>query len=112
MSSRQKPPLTGTWNNLFFMNTVISQALATGLPVITTYHSGLPDQVKDGKNGFLVGEGDYQALAARILYFIDHPEEWPQMSRFGREHVKKNYNSSSLIEKQIDCYRRVLGEMN
>ena len=55
------------------MNTIISQALATGLPVITTRHSGLPDQVIDGKNGFLVDEGDFTSLAERIIYFMDHP---------------------------------------
>ena len=62
------------WNN--FMNLVITQALATGLPVITTRHSGLPDQVKDGVNGWLVDEGDYQTLAKKIVYFLDRPELW------------------------------------
>lgn len=90
------------------MNLVISQALATGLPVITTRHSGLPDQVKDGKNGYLVDEGDYQALAEKILYYFDHSEMWPNFSRYGREHVEKNYNSAILMEKQINFYKKIL----
>ena len=90
------------------MNVIISQALATGLPVITTRHSGLPEQVKDGKNGFLVDEGDYKALADKILYYMDHPELWVKFGKFGRKHVMKNYNSKILIEKQIDFYYQVL----
>lgn len=90
------------------MNTVISQALATGLPVITTRHSGLPDQVKDGKNGFLVEEGDYQALAEKIVHMIDHPELWGGFGEFGRVHVLEHYDAKKLIERQIDYYEGVL----
>jgi len=90
------------------MNVIISQALASGLPVITTRHSGLPEQVIDGKNGFLVDEGDYKALAERILYMIEHPEIWAKLGRFGRLHVEKNYNSKVLIERQVSIYERLI----
>ena len=90
------------------MNVIISQALATGLPVIATKHSGLPDQVKDGQNGFLVEEGDYRSLAEKILYMMEHPEIWPELGLFGREHIKRNYNSPDLIERQIEFYYEVL----
>ncbi len=92
------------------MNVVISQALATGLPVIATKHSGLPEQVIDGKNGFLVDEGDFRALAEKILYFIDHFEIWPQFSVFGRNHVEEKYDSAELIDKQIKYYDELLRE--
>jgi len=90
------------------MNTVISQALATGLPVITTQHSGLPDQVKDGKNGFLVPEGDYHALAEAIIRYLEHPELWDAMGEFGRKHVLENYDSKKLIDEQIKLYEDCL----
>ena len=63
------------------MNTVVSQALAVGVPVITTRHSGLPEQVIDGTNGFLVAEGDYVALAERILTIADHPDLLPRLTQ-------------------------------
>ena len=90
------------------MNTVISQALATGLPVITTKHSGLPDQVIDGHNGYLVNEGDYEALADKILHFIDHPELWKDLSLNSRSHVQDNYDSGKLIDLQIQYYNDVI----
>lgn len=92
------------------MTTSAIQALATGLPVIATRHSGFPDQIKEGKNGFLVAEGDYEALAEKILYMMDHPELWPQFGRFGRAYMMEHYDSSPLIEKQIAYYRNILSE--
>lgn len=89
------------------MNTVISQALATGLPVIATRHSGLPDQVLDGVNGFLVDEGDYQALADRIIYAMDHPEVLAEFGAAGRRHVLENYDANVLIGRQIEYYEQL-----
>ncbi len=90
------------------MNVIISQALATGLPVITTRHSGLPEQVIDGYNGFLVPEGDFKALADAIVRIIEHPELWAEMGRNGREHVLKNYNFETVINKQAEIYSKLL----
>lgn len=90
------------------MTTSVIQAAATGLPIIATYHSAFSDQVKEGKNGFLVPEGDYEALAERILYIMDHPELWPEFGKFGRELVLRQYDSAALIEKQIEIYKEIL----
>ena len=89
------------------MNTVVSQALATGLPVITTRHSGLPEQVTDGENGFLVDEGDYRALAERILALAEQPDLLPELGARGRARVARDYNATILIERQIEVYRRL-----
>ena len=90
------------------MNVAISQAMATGLPVIATRHSGLPDQVQDGMNGFLVPEGDYQVLAEAIIRMIQHPELWPEFGQNSRRIVEQKYNAEAVIEKQIEFYRSVL----
>lgn len=92
------------------MNTVISQALATGMPVITTKHSGLTEQVIEGKTGFLVDEGDFVALAEKILYFMDHADIWAGLSISGRRHVKENYDAGGLLDEQIRCYEETLGQ--
>lgn len=89
------------------MNTVVSQALAVGLPVIATRHSGLPEQVTDGVNGLLVEEGDYAALAARILELLAQPELIPVFSENGRRHVAEHYDANTLAERQIDAYLEV-----
>jgi len=84
--------------------------MATGLPVITTLHSGLPEQVIDGRNGFLVPESDYKTLADKIEILIQRPELWSELGRNGRIHVAKCYNSDIMIERQIDCYLELTQE--
>ncbi|PIT90786.1 MAG: hypothetical protein COU22_00300 [Candidatus Komeilibacteria bacterium CG10_big_fil_rev_8_21_14_0_10_41_13] len=90
------------------MTTSVMQALATGLPAITTNHSAFPDQIIEGRNGFLVEEGDYKALAEKILYYMDHPDLWPEFSKFGRQLVMEKYDSQNLIERQIEYYKKLL----
>jgi colanic acid/amylovoran biosynthesis glycosyltransferase len=90
------------------VNTVVSQALATGLPVITTRHSGLPEQVLDGVNGLVVAEGDYAALAERILELARHPELLAVFGTNGRRHVEDHYDTAGLIERQLELYRWVV----
>jgi colanic acid/amylovoran biosynthesis glycosyltransferase len=90
------------------VNLVVSQALATGLPVITTRHSGLPEQVQDGVSGFVVEEGDFQALADRILFLADHSELLTTFGKEGRRHVAEHYNAATLVERQIAAYHEVV----
>ena len=89
------------------MNLVVSQALACGLVVVTTRHSGLPEQVLDGVSGFVVEEGDWHALADRIVQLAAHPEVLPEMGRAGREHVERRYDAVALIDRQLDAYREL-----
>jgi len=86
------------------VNTVVSQAMATGLPVITTNHSGLPEQVVNGKNGLIVPEASPEALAEAILLLMERTDLWPDFGRYGRRHVAEHYNSKKLISRQIDYY--------
>lgn len=90
------------------MNTVITQALATGLPVVATRHSGFPDQVEDGVNGYLVPEKDPTALAKKIAEYLDHPERWRAMSEAAHKHAELHYDSHALMDRQVALYERVL----
>jgi glycosyltransferase involved in cell wall biosynthesis len=49
---------------------VIPEAMASGLPVITTAVKGLPEIVKDGENGYLVPPHDHEQLADRIIRLL------------------------------------------
>ena len=51
------------------------EAMAIGRPVITTDVPGCRDTVIDGVNGFLVPKWNPQALAEKMIYFIEHPEQ-------------------------------------
>ncbi len=89
------------------MNTVVSQAMATGLPVIVTNHSGLPEQVVDGRNGFVVPEGDVEALAEKINTLMERPDLWAPFGQFGRAHALRHYDAGPLTQQQVECYREL-----
>ena len=92
------------------MTTSVLHALATGLPTITTNHGAFSEQIVEGKNGFMVDEGDYRALADKILFMMENQELWPSMGHFGREHVKKNFNLEILIDQEADLYKKIIKE--
>jgi colanic acid/amylovoran biosynthesis glycosyltransferase len=87
---------------------VLMEAMATGLPVISTYHSGIPELVKNGKSGFLVPERDIKGIADKLKYLILHYEERLEMGRAGREIIEKEYDIKILNKKLIDIFIKIL----
>lgn len=90
------------------MNVSISQAMACGLPVIATRHSGFPDQILDGITGLIIPEGDWEALAQAIYELIEHPDRWGFMGRAGREHVEKKYDNAAILDEQVKLYNELI----
>jgi len=64
---------------------VVLEAMAAGLPVITTRNSGCGDFVRDGENGWLVPAGDAAALAGRLRWCVEHRDRLPQMGECSRQ---------------------------
>ncbi|MEM3137472.1 MAG: glycosyltransferase [Thermofilaceae archaeon] len=89
---------------------VVTEALASGKPVIGSNVGGIKDQIIDGFNGFLVPPRDSQAIAERILYFIDNPSEARRMGMNGRRLAEESFNIEKRICKIIQLYERVLSE--
>ena len=86
----------------------LMEAMATGLPVISTWHSGIPELVEDGVLGFLVAERDVAGLAAKLDYLSDRPELQQQMGQAGRGQVQENYNIDRLNQRLGEIYQEVL----
>lgn len=84
---------------------VLMEAMAMGLPVVSTQHSGIPELVKDGVSGYLVPERDPDALADRLEYLVRHPDTWPDMGKAGRICVENHYNIDTLNKKLVDIYQ-------
>lgn len=87
---------------------VLKEAMATGLPVVSTFHSGIPELVEDGVSGFLVPERDSEALANRLLHLLNNRERWAAMGRAGRNRVEAEYDIRALNRQLIELYRDVL----
>lgn len=87
---------------------VVSEALACGKPVIGTNVGGIPDQIIDGYNGFLVKPRDPQAIAERIIYLIDNPDKAKRMGMNGRKIVEEKFSVEKRIDRIIGLYKRIL----
>ena len=79
---------------------VILEALASARAVITTFTPGCKETVIDGQNGFFVPTHNPQAVAEKIKYFIEHPQEIERMGRMSLELCKNKYEVS-IINKQM-----------
>ncbi|MGE0009513.1 MAG: glycosyltransferase [Candidatus Babeliales bacterium] len=90
------PSITSRNGNEEGIPVSIMEAMARGLPVISTYHSGIPELVQDKITGFLVPEKDVNALSEKMEYLIEHPELWRVMGKAGRARIEEEFN----LEKQ------------
>lgn len=86
----------------------IKEAMATGLPVVSTYHAGIPELVIDKKTGFLVSEKDVGGLVERLNYLINHPELWEKLGSNGREVVEEKFNLFTQVRKLEEIYESLL----
>ena len=64
---------------------VVFEAMATGVPVIATAVSGIPEIIQNEITGFLVPPGDEEALAERLRWVLKHPQEAKAMGHRARE---------------------------
>jgi len=67
------------------------EAMATGLPVLATRHGGIPEAVDDGRNGFLVAEGDAGGLAAAAVRLCADPGIYASMAVAARESMQERF---------------------
>ncbi len=85
------------------------EAQASGLPALTTWHSGIPELVVDGKSGYVVSERDTQSLIERLRHLVDHPELWPSMGRAGRAIVEAGFDLRRQTDELEALYDGLLG---
>lgn len=88
----------------------LQEAQASGLPVLSTYHNGIPEGVLEGESAFLVHERDVGALSERLSFLLDHPEVWPEMGEAGRKFVAGRYDVTSLNRRLVSIYEAVLND--
>jgi glycosyltransferase involved in cell wall biosynthesis len=72
--------------------TVIMEAMAAGLPVISTPLGGIPEMVEDGVNGELVREHDPAGIATALERLLDDPERARRLGDRGREIAREKFS--------------------
>jgi trehalose synthase len=86
----------------------VSEALWKGTPVVASNVGGIPSQVIDGKNGFLLDAFDYDEFSKKIIYMLKHPNIVKNMGRFGKNHVKNNFLITRHLLDYIQLMKKVI----
>jgi colanic acid/amylovoran biosynthesis glycosyltransferase len=88
--------------------TVILEAQAMGMPVVSTLHADIPYVTVPGKSAILVQERDVTGLNAALSHLLNHPEAWEEMGRAGRAHIESYHNIVHEVSALEDKYFRLL----
>ncbi len=88
-------------------NTLL-EAMATGLPVVSTGVGGATEIIESGLNGYLVDVGDYQSIAILIERLVSKPSLAEAIGREARATVEMKFGWSTAIEKYVEVYRRLV----
>jgi glycosyltransferase involved in cell wall biosynthesis len=102
------PSVTAKSGDKEGMPNVIKEAMATGLPVVSTWHAGIPELVKDGESGFLVDERDVGGLSNRLSFLLSDPELRRKMGNIGREIIRERFDLTQQIKKLEEIYKTLL----
>ncbi len=74
------------------MPRTVLEAMSTGRPILTTDVPGCRETVIPGENGYLVPKANAQALAERMVWFIENPDQWERMGKRSRELAEEKYD--------------------
>ena len=91
------------------LGTSVLDAMAAGLPVIVTEAGGLPEMIRNRRNGLVVPPADPAALAEALVSVVQDASFRASAGRNNREDVKR-FSARSTAEKTLELYRRVSGE--
>jgi len=89
---------------------VLMEAMACGVPVVSTRITGIPELIEDGVDGLLVAPGDSAALAAAIRKLILDPELRMSLGKAARAKVAAHYNLSVNGPAMVDLFERNLSQ--
>lgn len=86
----------------------IVDAMATGMAVISTKHSDIPEIVIDGLTGYLAEENNLSTLEKCFLEIFNFPERIGELGERGRERVEKEFNAKVQICRLENIYNELL----
>jgi len=83
----------------------VLEAQAAGLPVISTYHGGIPDVVINGETGLLSNEFDIESMAANMKRILKEKGLAKQLGDAGRKRVNENFSMEKhlgILQNEIE----------
>jgi len=91
-----------TASEIEIQSSVVLEAAATGLPVITIRASSMPELVEDDVTGYLITPRDIDAMADRLVSLLRNPVQARAMGQTGRAMMGEH-----LLDRSIEAYERL-----
>jgi colanic acid/amylovoran biosynthesis glycosyltransferase len=101
-------PLDGTVDGI---PVVLMEAMATGLPVVSTAVSGIPELVRHELDGLLVPEKDFEALADALSRLLGDPALAQRLGAAARENAVRRFDAAVNAAKMAEVLRAELPEL-
>lgn len=87
---------------------VIVEAMAAGLPIISTDHGAIAESVIHNENGFIIEKRSPIQIAEKIQYLSDHPEIRKRMGNKSRQFYLANFTEEKMVERLMIAFHSVL----
>ncbi|NHN30202.1 glycosyltransferase [Paenibacillus agricola] len=104
------PSYTDREGNQEGIPNTLKEAMATGMPVVSTTHAGIPELVKHKVSGLLVPERSVSKLAKAMIWLAKRPKKWESFGRNARKKIEKDFNLKRQLRKQKTYYDEVLSK--
>lgn len=89
---------------------VIVEAMAAGLPIISTHQGAITESVIDGVNGFIVEKKNPQQIAKKVKYLLEHPDIRAKMGLLSRQNYLRNFTEEKMVENLSICFNTIIKE--
>jgi L-malate glycosyltransferase len=90
------------------LSLAVLEAMACGLPVVASNCSSLPEQIDEGKGGFLCPVGDVDAFAEKINVLADSPNLRKEMGEYNRAKVEKIFTLDRMVREYKALFEEVM----
>ena len=92
------------------LSRALPQALAAGKPVVAYDFDGADEVCLEKETGFIIGTGDTDAAAERLMQLARDPELRKKLGRTGAAFVKDNFSVEKMVDDQYNVYLNLAAE--
>ena len=86
----------------------VMEAMASGLPIVSTAVGGVPDLFTNGKEGFLHEAGNVEEFAGSMTFLLENPARRKSMGAMAARHAKENFDVSKMVREYELLYEEMM----
>ena len=89
---------------------VLMEAAMAGKPIVSTNVGGTEDIIEDGKNGFVINQGNEKNFVEKVLFLLQNSTIAQEMGKKGQELIESKFDSQKTLLKQIEIWNELAKE--